>query len=181
VRPERIVVETPLPANAYEPRFRLTLFRDDSLAPRPDAESLAMLEPEAPASKAEPQHAPRLLARASAPDGEARVVLPAPSRLAWDLEPGEYVLSGAFGLLPEAWQASDGATFSALVERPGATARPLFHRKLDPRGNEGHRAEQRFEVEFRCDEASTLVLLTGPGPSLERAGDLTWWSELRLR
>lgn len=180
-RPVRLRVDPPRPAGTYEPSFGLVLSRDDSLAPSPDDETRAMLEPvrfSPPPARVES----RAPASAAEVDGREVLVVPAPSRLEWALEPGRHRLEGAFGLVPDAYRvhASDGATFVVVVEEEGRPARILLHRRLDPRGVAEDRGAQELAIEFRCDAPAKLVLSTGPGPAGTDAFDWTYWSDLRI-
>ena len=181
-RPARIRIETPLPAGVYERSFGLVLVRDDSLAPRPDAESVAMLEPirfSPPPLRVESV----VTAWDAVEDGLEVLVAPAPSRLEWEVEAGEHRVEGAYGIVGEAYRvhAGDGATFALVVEETGRPRRILLHRHLDPARIKEDRGVQRFSFEFRCDGPAKVSASTSPGPGGVSDFDWTYWAELNLR
>lgn len=113
--------------------------------------------------------------------GRECVVVHAPSRLAWNLQPGRYRVSGSYGMLPETWKQEqvDGADFFVSLW-DGQQTRVLVRRAFRPGMSAGELALQRLDEEFVLERKGTLVLATSVGPDKDPTCDWCLWSDVRI-
>lgn len=125
-------------------------------------------------------------ARVEASMGVRQFAMHAPSLLAFDLPADANVISGRFGLPPEAYaeenpSPSDGASFRITVQIEGQQSRELLNRTLRPHIEDIDRVEQSFRIELpSSDSTRQLTLEIDPGPSGDASSDWTYWTDVRL-
>jgi hypothetical protein len=165
----------------FEPTIDLRIDRADDLAPRADTELdfklTYSLFPTAPVDATTARPPSRTLLY-----GEEVLVLSATSSLAFDVAPGPHRLSGKFALPSDrrAGGAADGAVFRAVLIAPGQADRILFEQRLDPPRGPADRRLRPFEVGFRTDARSRLVLRSEAGPKADPARDTVCWTGIEI-
>ena len=110
------------------------------------------------------------------------LLMPAPGEMRIRVEPGHYLLSGEFGMLPEASRSgrADGVEFRIdVVDRAGSET-SLWNDSLDP-GRAARRLFHPFRIELDRNESADLVFKTLPGPRGSEAQDRSFWADVRLR
>lgn len=115
-------------------------------------------------------------------EGHDVLVVQAPSQIRFEIaSPGTFVLSAAFGLVPEAYttHSSDGVSFSALVEESPKKSL-LFHRFVDPRHRLHDRGVQYVVKEFTTTGPAVLYLYANPGIHNDEACDWAYWGAVRI-
>lgn len=92
-----------------------------------------------------------------------------------------FVFDTAVGLLPEAWDKSDGVTFLAVVSE-GTHTKTLVERHIEPRRNQAERGWVPIRVDLTGYQGKTVKLLLGtqPGPANQAAHDWAVWKDPRL-
>lgn len=116
-------------------------------------------------------------------DGEASIILHAPSEMSFDIPPGSTVARGKFGLMAGSYTGdgnSNGAEF-VIQWSNGQEQAILFRRTLDPKQQEGDRGLQSFMVDLSQFQGGRLYLRILPGPFGDNSWDWTVWSDIEIR
>lgn len=105
----------------------------------------------------------------------------APAQFTWTLDGRERGITFGYGLVPAAYEHTDGVEFTASLVRPGEPPLPLFRTSLNPRDLPPHRGHRiaRFALPDH-PPGSRLEITTGPGPHGSNAFDWAYLSELDL-
>ncbi len=103
----------------------------------------------------------------------------APTQFTWTLDGRERGVTFGYGLVPAAYENTDGVEFTASLVRPGEPPLPLFRTFLSPRDLPPHRGHRiaRFSLPDH-PPGSLLEITTGPGPHGSNAFDWAYLSEL---
>lgn len=115
-------------------------------------------------------------------DGQKVLFAHAPSELRFHLGPGQHVVSGAFGILPDAWTGegkTNGVAFH-VVRETGSERVEVFHRLLQPLEKQDDRGTQRFSVTVDVPADSVLVLATDCGPAGRPNFDWSYWTDVGI-
>ncbi|HEX6812746.1 MAG TPA: glycosyltransferase family 39 protein [Planctomycetota bacterium] len=115
-------------------------------------------------------------------DGQRVLFAHPPSELCFRLTVGVNVVSGAFGILPGAWQGegnTDGVTFH-VVRETGSERSEVLRRLLQPLDRSDDRGTQRFSVTVEAAAGSVLVLTTDCGPNGRGEYDWSYWTRVRI-
>ena len=112
--------------------------------------------------------------------GQDVLVVHAPGDISFDLEPGTYKMTGAFGIMPRAWQAAetDGAVFQVLVRDSSGGEKVLMNRRLDPLWHEGDRGFQSLLVTITEVQPVAVILRSIPGPLDRHAW--SFWTDVQI-
>jgi len=108
--------------------------------------------------------------------GHEVLVVGAPSELAFEVPPGNWRLSGAYGCEPAPPGLPSLGVDIKIALAKGAT---LLQRTLDPRGVPADRGMKRLDLAFQC-EAPTRLLLQTLLRAPKAPPDAGYWSELRI-
>ena len=115
-------------------------------------------------------------------DGQQVLFAHPPSELRFRLNTGVSVVSGAFGILPGAWQGegrTDGVGFH-VVRETGSERSEVMHRLLQPLDTVDDRGTHRFSVTVEAAAGSVLVLTTDCGPNGRGEYDWSFWTDVRI-
>jgi len=118
-------------------------------------------------------------------DGRYALLVHAPGEVHFHVMPGEYTLTGQFGIDDGAYaqnnpHITDGVEFSAVIKENGQN-QPLFQRFLNPANVETDRGTQTFTtVPFTVDKKSLLSLQTQPGPANDAQSDWSFWRAISI-
>ncbi|HZN37325.1 MAG TPA: hypothetical protein VFD82_00905 [Planctomycetota bacterium] len=115
-------------------------------------------------------------------DGLKVLFAHAPSELRFHLRTGVNVVSGAFGILPEAWQGevrTNGVNFH-VVRETGSERSEVLQRLLQPLERPDDRGTHRFSVTVEATAGSVLVLATDCGPEGRSDFDWSYWTDVRI-
>ena len=119
-------------------------------------------------------------------EGEVtRLLAHAPATLIYPLPAGSTRLAGQYGILRSATAGAeviDGVVFVIEVQEPGAPARQLLRRHLDPSKNHHDAGPQEFDLPLPANPGAqaSLILRTEPPPSGRLNRAWSYWSGLRL-
>jgi hypothetical protein len=180
-RPVALRVLSPESPWMYESRIGVEILRADGIAPppRPGLETVLLysLFPTPPAEVIS-SRPPR---RGLVMDREI-LLLPAPSRMRFDVAPGAHRLTGQFGIVAAALRGSesDGDGFSAILTQPGREDVVLLQRRLDPLHVETDRTMQPMDIRFQVDAPAALWLRADPGARSIADRDGSCWAAISI-
>jgi hypothetical protein len=160
----------------YEPTIHMVIERCDEVLPKPKTERELDLafgsfgtKPVSCSSASEVR---------SYQIARDEVVLVGPSsRIVFELTPGKHQLTGAFGLLRESLDHSDGVDFTvALMTKEGR--RTLLEKQHQPRTEQ--ELSVPIDLEFEAQAGERLLLLTSNQPDKNPDFDLAYWDEIKI-
>jgi hypothetical protein len=180
VRRFRLVID-PRFASQFQPEFTFSVRRVEGLVPPPRTievlgEDSSGFEPK-PAQMAATPQPNRVPYR-----GIEVTLMPAPSTVRWDLEPGRYRVRGSFGMLDDAWASgcTDGANFVVLTRDQAGAIREWTRRELLPGIREADREIQELDLKIELSTPFQLFLRTTNGGAGNAACDWTYWGDMRV-
>ena len=83
-----------------------------------------------------------------------------------------------FGLIPDAYERSDGVEFEIVLVRPDASTQRLYQRFLQPAVLNSDRGPQSVQLEPAGSLEGTLLFKTLPGGSASY--DWSYWSKISV-
>jgi hypothetical protein len=103
----------------------------------------------------------------------------APAQFTWTLDGHERALTFGYGLVPAAYDQTDGVEFTVTLLHPDQPAEILFRRLLEPHSQPSDRGHHRVRLDLPALPPGTrLEITTGPGPHGNNAFDWAYLSEL---
>lgn len=120
----------------------------------------------------------------SLPLGEREVLMiHAPSRMEFDLTPGDTSLALEFGVLPSAIRdgnMTDGVEFEAVWIAPDGAEFPLWRRWVDPAAVKADRGTLSARIDLSGRQGGSLRLSTLPGPAGNLQCDWSYWARIEF-
>jgi hypothetical protein len=108
-------------------------------------------------------------------DGRMALVVPAGSRVVYDLAPGTSRLRGLYGIPPNAWETGPTVSLKVTLESDGKED-VLFERALAPSTRDEDRGSHALDIELPVDASGRLVLSS----AASGANAWSFWSALAL-
>jgi hypothetical protein len=180
LRVSSFAIDVPESPAMYADSIDVEILDADPAAPLPGGAHLQLLD--APIFDPAPSEVQTTVpARERRVESKGVLLVQTPSRLRFDIAPGSYVVSGVFGLLPEAYEmhASDGASFVALLDE-GGKRQVMFTRMLDPVHRARDRGSQPLLFDLTTQQPAALYLYANPGWNNDSSFDLAYWGALRI-
>jgi hypothetical protein len=115
-------------------------------------------------------------------DGREVLRVHAPSEVVFNVppRPGPRRVSGKFGILPDAYENTDGVQFAVEYTPRGGTPAVLFDKFLDPHSNPQDRGAQDFATSLPPGGEGTLVLKTFNPPDKNEHYDWSYWTDFEI-
>lgn len=118
-------------------------------------------------------------------DKEAILIVPSPGEMRFTIVPGNYRLTGQFGilstdLLQEKAALADGVQFSAIFVDTENQEGTIFQKLLQPWQVAADKNTIKFDFTFHLTVAGTLILHTQSIPFNNPLGKWSFWSGIKL-
>ncbi|MDP2136649.1 MAG: glycosyltransferase family 39 protein [Candidatus Didemnitutus sp.] len=124
-------------------------------------------------------------ASVSVEDRRTYFFLHAPSRVTYALPAGARLVSGGYGIRPEASapenpSPTDGAEFEVYLETADGGQVTLHREILHPEAGTAERGFSSFQIQLPALHGARIVFVINPGPSGDVASDWTYWVDLAV-